>query len=136
MCRTRLMSLKKRRHVKPAALFVINISITPQPGTTAPCLRPRTTAPCGREACGWRGHCGASMAAPQRNGAELPSNPAIPLLDIYAKETNSESREPCAPSPSPFTAARPQIRLQRLLTGGGQMTTESIHREGYSSAYF
>lgn len=82
MCRTRLMSLKKRRHVKPAALFVINISITPQPGTTVLC---------GREACGWCGHCGASMAAPQRNGAELPSNPAIPLLDIYAKETNSES---------------------------------------------
>lgn len=68
--------------------------------------------------------------------AELPFEPVIPLLDIYAKETNAESREPCAPRPSPFTAARPQTRLQHLLTGGGQMATESIHREGYSSANF
>lgn len=67
--------------------------------------------------------------------AELPFDPAIPLLDIYPKGTNSESREPCTPCPSPFTAARPQTRLQCPLMGGGRIKKTGRVRtaEGHSA---
>ena len=77
--------------------------------------------------------------------AELPFDPAIPLLDIYPKGTNSESREPCAPCPSPFAAARPQTRLQRPLMGGGRVKKWAVgrqrkgirpYREGHPLVYF
>lgn len=67
--------------------------------------------------------------------AELPFDPVIPLLDIYPKETNSESLEPCAPCPSPFIADWPQTRLQCPLMGGGQIKKTGHVRtaEGHSA---
>lgn len=76
MYHTQLMSLKMRRHAKPAPPFVINTSITPQP---------ETTVLSGCEACKWRGRCGDGMGASQRNGSGTPVRSSDPTPAYLSK---------------------------------------------------